>query len=108
MRENVSRSPKKDWSSIDWWSEERAARERGFSVIAGIDEAGRGPLAGPVVAACVILPFGVQIPDVRDSKVLTAAQRDRAYGRIAADAVSLGIGVVDVAAIDELNILRAS
>jgi uncharacterized protein (TIGR00252 family) len=93
---------------IDWWSEERAARKRGFSVIAGIDEAGRGPLAGPVVAACVILPFGVEIPLVRDSKTLSRSQRESAFASIQQCAEAVGVGVADVEAIDRLNILRAS
>src|SRR5437867_12160106 len=94
-------------NSIDWWREERAARSRGFQVIAGIDEAGRGPLAGPVVAACVILPFGAELPDVRDSKAMTPLQRDRAYDLIQGCALAVGVGVADVPTIDSINILRA-
>src|SRR5258706_3643926 len=90
---NGSRAP------IDWWSEDRAARNRGFSVIAGIDEAGRGPLAGPVVAACVILPFEATIPLVRDSKTLTAQQRDKAFASIHGCALAIGVGIADVEAI---------
>ncbi len=93
---------------VDWWREERAARERGFSVISGIDEAGRGPLAGPVVAACVVLPWEIGLPGVCDSKILSAPQRDRAFERIQGAAVSIGVGVVGVELIDCLNILRAS
>ena len=92
----------------DRWIEERAARERGYSIVAGVDEAGRGPLAGPVVAGAVILPSGVDIVGVRDSKTLTAAQRDRAYDRIAEVAIAVGIGAAQVDEIDSLNILRAS
>lgn len=95
-------------TTSDWWREERAARERGFAVIAGIDEAGRGPLAGPVVAACVILPFEVDIPEVRDSKTLSPMQRDRAYGRIQDAALGIGVGIGDVELIDRINILRAT
>ena len=93
---------------IDWWREERAARSRGFEVIAGIDEAGRGPLAGPVVAACVILPFQADLPDVRDSKAMTPLQRDRAFALIQEQAHAVGIGIADVPTIDSINILRAS
>src|SRR5205807_5407416 len=81
---------------------------RGFEVIAGIDEAGRGPLAGPVVAAAVILPFGREMPGVRDSKTLSADQRARAYDAIFECALGIGVGVADVPTIDSINILRAS
>ncbi len=93
---------------IDWWSEERCARERGYQIICGIDEAGRGPLAGPVVAACVILPFGAQLDGVRDSKTLSPAQRDKAFDLIHGCTASIGVGVVSVDTIDAINILRAS
>lgn len=92
----------------DWWSEERAARERGFRVVAGIDEAGRGPLAGPVVAACVVLPFEADLPEARDSKTLTPEQRERAYEAILAKAEAVGIGLAEVDMIDSQNILRAT
>lgn len=95
-------------AAIDWWQEERAARERGFHLIVGIDEAGRGPLAGPVVAACVALPFEVDLPGLRDSKTLTAAQRERVYQLILARAEAVGVGVVDAETIDALNILGAT
>jgi ribonuclease HII len=95
-------------AATDWWKEERAARERGFRLIVGIDEAGRGPLAGPVVAACVALPFEADLPGLRDSKTLTAAQRERAYQAILARAEAVGVGVVDVETIDALNILGAT
>lgn len=104
----AAHTSRKDWSKVDWWSEERAAQKRGFSVIAGIDEAGRGPLAGPVVAACVVLPFGAAIPLVRDSKTLNPQQRDKAYVSIQEVAIAIGLGVADVEAVDRLNILRAS
>ena len=101
--------PVKDKSdSVDWWMEERAARERGFSVICGIDEAGRGPLAGPVVAAAVILPFEKCPDGIRDSKTLTPQQRETAYAALHACGAAIAYGVVDVPAIDEINILRAS
>lgn len=92
----------------DWWKEERAARERGFSALAGIDEAGRGPLAGPVVAAAVILPFEQTLPGVRDSKAMTPEQREHAIDCIRTCADGIGIGIVDVESIDSMNILRAS
>src|SRR5205085_3331533 len=98
--EKKKEARKKPGDGIDWWREERAARERGFEVIAGIDEAGRGPLAGPVVAAAVILPFGREMPGVRDSKTLSAEQRSRAYETIFECALGIGVGVADVATID--------
>jgi ribonuclease HII len=94
--------------SIDWWAEERAAIGRGFTVVAGIDEAGRGPLAGPVVAAAVILPLGAPLEGVRDSKQMTPEQRSASFEMIQERALGIGVGVVDVATIDRLNILRAS
>ena len=81
---------------------------RGFKYIAGIDEAGRGPLAGPVVAAAVILPRDFKDGGIRDSKLLTALQRERLVPVIKANAVSWGLGIVDVQEIDRCNILKAS
>src|SRR5438034_4684558 len=93
---------------IDWWAEERAARERGFRVIAGIDEAGRGPLAGPVVGAAVVLPFEVELKGVRDSKTMTPDQREAAFERVMERAEAVGVGIVEPLEIDRLNILRAT
>jgi len=94
-------------TDTDWWAEERAARERGFQIIAGIDEAGRGPLAGPVVAACVVLPPEVTLPGVRDSKEMTPRQREHTYEMICRVG-QVAIGVVSAAEIDALNIVRAT
>jgi ribonuclease HII len=87
---------------------ERSAREAGYRLIAGLDEAGRGPLAGPVVAAAVILPEGLLIPGVTDSKLLPEAGRERLYGPIIDAAVAYGIGVADERTIDEVNIYQAT
>lgn len=92
----------------DFWAFEIKARDRGHKIIAGIDEAGRGPLAGPVVSAAVILPDGVDLPGIDDSKKLTPARRDRLYDRLYIAARAIGIGVVDTAEIDRVNILQAS
>lgn len=73
-----------------------------------MDEAGRGPLAGPVVAAAVILPPTFDVPGVNDSKQLTHRQRERLFDRIQDEADGVGIGIVDVAEIDRINILQAS
>ncbi|HPC74420.1 MAG TPA: ribonuclease HII [Syntrophales bacterium] len=87
---------------------ESRAYRRGFTVIAGIDEAGRGPLAGPVVAAAVVLPRGYRNGDVRDSKQITPRSRARLYDTIARDALSVGLGVVEPSVIDRVNILQAT
>ena len=87
---------------------EQEARRCGYRRIAGIDEAGRGPLAGPVVAAAVILPVRCQVVGVDDSKQLSEAERDRLYGVILKKAVGVGIGSADADEIDSLNILEAT
>lgn len=87
---------------------EMEAYQKGFRYVAGIDEAGRGPLAGPVAAACVMLPECCIIEGVNDSKKLSAAQRERLYDIIVDKAISIGIGIVDEKCIDEINILNAT
>jgi ribonuclease HII len=87
---------------------ERVARCCGYRRIAGIDEAGRGPLAGPVVAAAVILPIRCQGLGINDSKQLSAKDREQMYATILEQAVAVGIGSADVAEIDRLNILTAT
>ncbi len=84
------------------------AYKQGAKYVAGIDEAGRGPLAGPVVAACVILPEGALIEKINDSKKLSAKERDRLYEVIRKQAVSYGIGIVEPSYIDQFNILNAT
>jgi ribonuclease HII len=93
---------------MDLWFYEHRAAHAGRRHIAGVDEAGRGPLAGPVVAAAVILPPDFRDPRVADSKTLSALQRERLYNIIYRDARSVGIGIVDAAEIDRINILQAS
>ena len=87
---------------------ESQARRQGFRIIAGVDEAGRGPLAGPVVAAAVILPERQCIAGVDDSKKLTEAKRSFLYDEIMKQAVSVGVGVSDSQTIDRINILQAT
>ena len=87
---------------------ETKAYRRGFTVIAGIDEAGRGPLAGPVVAAAVVLPRGYKNGAVRDSKKLTPRSRAILYEVITRDALSIGLGVTEPSVIDRVNILQAT
>jgi len=87
---------------------EKIAREEGYHVVAGVDEAGRGPLAGPVVAAAVVFPPDYVNQEIKDSKKLTAAKREKLYDIISRDAVALGMKVVDADFIDHVNILQAS
>ncbi|MYF99893.1 ribonuclease HII [Candidatus Poribacteria bacterium] len=87
---------------------ERACSEKGYTRIAGIDEAGRGALAGPVVAAAVILPYGCQIDNLKDSKQLTPRQRSSLFDEIYNLAVSVSIGSADNNLIDHINILQAT
>jgi ribonuclease HII len=90
------------------WVHEEEAWNRGYQLIAGIDEAGRGPLAGPVVASAVILPPGFNVVGIDDSKKLTSKKRAYLYDVIFNGAVAVGVGVIDAAQIDEINILQAS
>ena len=87
---------------------ERGLWEAGYDLVAGIDEVGRGPLAGPVVAAAVILPKECKIEGVNDSKKLSAKKREELYDIILEKAVSYGIGIVSNERIDEINILQAT
>ena len=87
---------------------ERQSYSRGFKCVAGVDEVGRGPLAGPVVAAAVVLPRGFKHSEIKDSKVLTAEQRERLLPTIKESALCWGVGIVDVDEIDRINILQAS
>jgi len=87
---------------------ERKARESGFFRIAGLDEAGRGPLAGPVAAAAVILPDGLLIPGLTDSKQISEKERDRLFEVIREKAVCFGVGIADERTIEEMNILQAT
>lgn len=87
---------------------ENREREKGHTIICGIDEAGRGPLAGPVVAAAVVLPKGMKILYANDSKKLTAKKRDELFDEIMEKAVSVGVGIASPQRIDEINILQAT
>jgi ribonuclease HII len=87
---------------------EARARALGFICIAGLDEAGRGPLAGPVVAAAVVLPDGLLIPGLTDSKQVPEQERERLFEVIREQAVCYGIGVAGERTIDEVNILQAT
>jgi ribonuclease HII len=87
---------------------ERGLRAHGFAAVAGADEAGRGALAGPLVAASVILPSGFDLDGIADSKVLTKLQRERAYERIVADAVAWSVCKVTPARIDRRGLHRSN
>ena len=93
---------------MDLWVYEREAFDAGIRLICGVDEAGRGPLAGPVCAAAVILPPGLEIPGLNDSKKLTDKKRRELYDVITAQAVSYGIAFASEQEIDEINILQAT
>jgi len=87
---------------------EEQALARGFRTVAGVDEAGRGPLAGPVVAAAVVLPERFDLPGLNDSKKLSVRQRERLFPLIRSQALAFGVGIVTAGEIDELNILQAT
>lgn len=93
---------------IDNYKYERELREKGITLIAGVDEVGRGPLVGPVVTACVILPEKFDLPHLTDSKKLTERRREILYKEIQEQALGIGIGIVDNEEIDRINILNAT
>ena len=95
-------------SEMTMWEIEEQAFEEGYTVICGVDEAGRGPLAGPVCAAAVILPRGHQIPGLNDSKKLTDKKRRELFPLIKEQAIAYGIGMASHEEIDEINILQAT
>ncbi|KAB7668623.1 ribonuclease HII [Bacillus sp. B1-b2] len=89
-------------------SYERKLRKEGYTYIAGIDEVGRGPLAGPVVTAAVILPADFYLPGINDSKKLSEKKRELYYEKIQAEAIAIGIGMIDPEEIDRINIYQAT
>ncbi|MFN0158078.1 MAG: ribonuclease HII [Bacteroidota bacterium] len=89
-------------------SHERDVGKSGITHVAGVDEAGRGPLAGPVVAAAVIFEPEFFIPEVNDSKQLTPDEREELYAAIMSGATAVGVGIIDHIIIDEINILNAT
>ena len=95
-------------SSVNMWEIENSLYSDGYQVICGVDEAGRGPLAGPVCAAAVILPNGLEIPGLTDSKKLTDKKRRELFPIIKEQAVAYGIGYASHEEIDEINILQAT
>ena len=95
-------------SNINMWEIENELYREGFQVICGVDEAGRGPLAGPVCAAAVILPMGLEIHGLTDSKKLTDKKRRELFPIIKEQAIAYGIGLASHEEIDEINILQAT
>lgn len=93
---------------VDLYQYERELNERGISVIAGVDEVGRGPLIGNVVAACVVLPVGFKLDGLTDSKKLSEKKRNEYYKIICEQALAIGIGRVSEKIIDEVNIYQAT
>ena len=90
------------------WMIEKELHDDGYTLICGVDEAGRGPLAGPVYAAAVILPFKIDIPFLNDSKKLTEKKRDELYDEITSIAIAFAVAFADHIEIDEVNILNAT
>jgi ribonuclease HII len=95
-------------SVTDPFFHETMARKAGYNLIAGVDEVGRGPLAGPVAAAAVIFPEGTVLQGIKDSKAMTEKARDKAFPLIIQKALAISVGVVSHRFIDETNILKAS
>lgn len=93
---------------IDNYMYERELREKGISFIAGVDEVGRGPLVGPVVAACVVLPAEFNLDGLTDSKKLSEKKRDFFFDEIKRQALGIGVGIIDEKKIDEVNIYAAT
>lgn len=93
---------------MDWLENENIAYNDGFEIVCGVDEAGRGPLAGPVYAAAVILPKGHIIEGVNDSKKLSEKKRDMLFDKIIDECVAYSIGISTHEEIDEINILQAT
>lgn len=93
---------------MDIWAYEKEAWAAGFEGVVGVDEVGLGPMAGPVVAAAVLLPKDFSSEGVRDSKVMTPSARDLAYARITKEAICFGIGIIGREIIDDINVLRAA
>lgn len=93
---------------MNLWKYEREIFQRGYNLVAGIDEAGRGPLAGPVVAAAVILPKDLFVEGINDSKQISKTKRETIYDIIQKEALGIGIGLVDNEVIDKINILNAT
>lgn len=105
-QKEIAEKERQQWEQMS--RHEQQLYDQGVSYIAGVDEVGRGPLAGPVVAAAVILPPNVYLPGLNDSKKLSEAKREALFEQIQAVAISIGIGIVSAKEIDKLNIYQAT
>ncbi len=94
--------------AVDFAHIEKMLEDKGYEAVCGVDEVGRGPLAGPVVAAAVILPPGAELPGVNDSKRLSARRRERLFEEIVDLGLPCAVGIIDNECIDRINILKAS
>lgn len=115
LKENPTRENQKLFKEIDLYlcsldnhRYEKKYYSKGYKLIAGVDEVGRGPLVGPVVAAAVILPENYDLPGLTDSKKLSEKKRDMFFEIIKKDALAVGIGIIDNYKIDEINIYEAT
>jgi len=115
LKDSTSKEDKKKYKEIDLYlcsldnkRYEKIYYQKGFDLIAGVDEVGRGPLVGPVVAAAVILPKDYQLEGLTDSKKLSEKKRDYFYEIIKKDALAIGVGIIDNNIIDEVNIYEAT
>lgn len=99
---------KKEIEAIDNYKYERELIDKGIKLIAGVDEVGRGPLVGPVVTACVILPLNYKLEGLTDSKKISEKRREEYFDIIMKDALGIGIGIVSEDVIDEINIYEAT
>ncbi len=100
--------PKRTVPAPDLWAEERKLRDAGYELICGADEAGRGPLAGDVYAAAAVLPFGLEIPGLNDSKKLTEKRREELFDVIREKALSYAVATATVEEIEKINIRNAA
>ena len=107
-QKRIEKEQKRAEHFIEMQYYERLAYQEGANFIAGVDEVGRGPLAGPVVAAAVILPKNIEDLGFDDSKKLSASKREEIYRQIQEKAIAIGIGIVDADIIDQVNIYQAS
>ena len=107
-QKRIEKEQKRAEHFIEMQYYERLAYQEGASFIAGVDEVGRGPLAGPVVAAAVILPKNIEDLGFDDSKKLSTSKREEIYRLIQEKAIAIGIGIVDADTIDQVNIYQAS
>lgn len=107
-RKEIEQREKENARLSALYQKEKELQQRGYNYIAGIDEAGRGPLAGPVVAACVILKPDTYLPGLNDSKKISNEKRNMLAEMITKEAISIGIGLVNHEEIDRVNILQAT